>query len=858
MGEEKKRGDMEEFSGLVKNIKDLTQNIKDLTQKKKYKEAIEILEALRESGSMKIRDRVVLGELYAEISDWGSAENVIKEVLKEDPECRKAYAVLEKVGEYFTDKEKDMAFYQELISNQSLTDRSIKTRILLKLLKLYREKDDRKALLSVKEALYDLEPGNRNYQSSLCEEYMLHMQRNEKSVEVYERIYRQNPKNSILRKHLCAAYRELQKDRWRNLDICLLHFAEEPDDLDNVRYLATAFMKKDEYIDEKIEVIYTCCLKKGLLDSGRLLFHRGLYYEKRKEFSKAIENYEESFKEGYGEKEHYPLQRLAFLYEAQRESGKAKEYFLKQFEMYPEDETTRFELQRMLLAYDALISLDCEELVTASELLTARTSSKTCLSVAHRLMDTCRDYETALSCFDVALSREPSHINALEGKKACLVNLKRFEEAAETLEKKTSLKLGRDEMVHSLTELAELYRSSPDNFEKAESVLNKALSFDPENYQCHCIKLQLYKTSGDDKKLQESLLGSWRIFPDDEKILRELRDYFGRKKHSGALYVIDEILFFTGRGTRPTGDGAGVPGRAEQYMDDRDKKGHEKIRFYLNTLDSLKIKTCEIRSDSELESIKAQLKELTPEDEALLKKFTDVCTPLLGAQNIRLYACEGDEAPFKVRTMADMDEKLLIIAPPFFKMLPEDIRLALVAQALAHHKFEHTELYRSIRILNAVIIDYIDRLVRYVETSLKGSSDYLRAPLLFLVAQLKQEKMRKRIFERILTHIESFIQHPLLVDLIKDTSNMVLFQEGSVNEFEMGAACSSDNAAYGITRDLSAATAAALYDCAEDLRDTELTAEKRMELMTSSIIRDRVTHLWNFAMDCALKEKAAV
>ncbi|MHC9539687.1 MAG: tetratricopeptide repeat protein [Vulcanimicrobiota bacterium] len=858
MGEEKKGGDMGEFSGLVKNIKDLTQNIKDLTQKKKFTEAIKILESLRESGAMKLKDRVVLGELYAEVSDWSSAENVMKEVLKEDPECRKAYAVLEKLDEHITDKERNINFFQELVSHQSLRDKSIKTKILLKLLNLYREKDDRKALLPVKEALYNLEPGNRSYQISLCEEYMLHMERDEKALEVYEKTYRQNPKNSILRKHLCAAYRELQKDRWRNLDICLQHFAEEPNDLENVRYLATAFMKKDEYIDEKIEVIYTLCLQKGFLDSGSLLFHRGLYFEKRKELSKAIENYEESFKDGYGEKDHYPLQRLAFLYEAQREREKAREYYLKQFELYPEDEITRFELQRILLAHDVLTSLDCEELVTASELLTSRTSSKACLAVANRLIDTCRDYKTALHCFDMALSRDPSNINALEGKKTCLVNLRRFEEAAETLEKKTSLKLLEDNAVQSLIELAGLYRDSLNSFEKAESALTKALSIDSKNYQCHYMRIQLYKASGDDQKFHESLRESWRIFPVDEKILRDLRDYYGKKKHSGALYVIDEILFLTGRGAKPPRYGVEVPGKAEEYMDERDKKGHEKIRFYLNTLDSLKIKTCEIKSDSELESIRAQLKELAPDDEALLKKLVDLSSPLLGVQDIRLYACEGDEAPFKVRTMADVDEKLLIIAPPFFKMLPEDIELALVAQALAHHRFEHTKLYRSIRILNAVIIEYIDRLVRYVETSLKGSSDYLRAPLLFLVSQLKQEKMRKKIFEKILTHIESFIHHPLLVDLIKDTSSLVLFQEGSVNEFEKGAAYSSDNVAYGITKDLSAATAAALYDGAEDLRDTELTAEKRMELITSSLIRERVTHLWGFALDCALKEKAAV
>jgi len=856
MKEEKKGRGMGEFSGLVKNIKELTQNIKDLTQKKKFTEAIEILESLRGSGSMKLKERVVLGELYAEIGDWSSAESVMKEVLLEDPECRKAYTLLEKAGEHNVDTEKDASFYQELISKKGLTDKSIRARILSKLLIIYREKEDRKALLYVKEALHDIEPGNRSYLNSLCEEYMLHMQRDEKALDVYEKTYRLNPKNSILRKHICAAYRELQKDRWRNLDVCLLHFTEEPNDLDNTRYLATSFMKKDEYIDEKIEVVYGHCLENALLDRGSLLYHRGLYFEKRKKMNEAIENYDESFRDGFGEKEHYPLQRLAFLYETQREAEKAREYFLKQYELYPDDEVTRFELQRILLAYDALMTLDCGELITASTLLSAKTSLKSCLAVAHRLIDSCNDHQTALHCFDVALSHDPSNIEALEGRKTCLVNLRRFGDAAVTLEKKVTFKLPRDEAVRSLMELAGLYRDSLKNFEKAESALIKALSFGSKNFDCYYQKIQLYQTSGDDQKLHESLREAWKVFPVDERILRELREYYEKNKQQAALYVVDEILFLTGKGAKPPRKGVEVPGKVEDYIDERDKKGHEKIRFYLSTIDSLKIKPGEVKGDIELDRLKALLKALSTDDEALLKNLIQRCSPLLVVQDLKLYACEGDSALFKARALADDHEKLLLINPSFFKKLPEETELALVAQALAHHRFEHTELYHSIRILNSVIVEYIDRLVRYVETSVKGSSDYLRAPLLFLVAQLKQEKMRKKVFETILTHIESFVHHPLLVDLIKDTSNMVLFQEGSVNDFEEGAAYSSDNVAYGVTKDLSATTTAVIYDSAEDLRETDLTAEKRMELMASSPIRERVTHLWNFALNCALKEKA--
>jgi len=857
MGEEKKSG-MEELSGLVRDIRDITRNIKELTRKKRFDEAIGILERLRESGAMGVKERVVLGELYAETGKWGAAADMMIEALKEDPSNRKAYTVLEKASEHGIDEEKYMAFYQELVSRKELTDRSIKAGILQKLLDHYRDRDDRKALMSIKEALYDLDPSNRSYQSSLCEEYMLHMRRDEKALEVYEKAYRQNPRNGIVRKHICASYRELHRDRWRNLDVCLAHYAEEPDDLENVRYLASSFMKKDEHIDDKIVEIYNLCLDRDMLDRGSLLFHRGLYFEKRQKTGDAIESYEEAFRVGYGEKDHFPLQRLAFLYDAQKEADKAREYFLKQHELYPEDEITGSELQRILLNHDALGRLDCEELVTASGLLTAKTSLKTSLAVAERLIDTCRDHKTALKCIELALSRDPSNIEALEGKQKCLVSLGLFDKAVETLEKKLSQKLRKTEAVQSYIELAGLCRDSLKDLEKADNALTKALSIDPLSFECWSMKISLQKEKGDDDKLHESLREAWKIFPIDEKILRELRDYYAGKKMTAALYVIDEVLFLTGRGAKPPRQGVAVPEKTDDYVDEKDRKGREKVRFYLSTLDSLRIKTGDLKSDSDLDKIRSLMKEMSSDDGALVKSLMDKCGPLLGAQDVKAYALEGDDTPFRVRAVADLDEKLLLLNPPFFRMLSADIELALTAQALAHHRFEHTELYRSIRVLNTLIVHYIDRLIRYVETSVKGSNDYLRAPLLFLVSQLKQEKMRKKVFETVLTHLESFIHHPLLVDLIKDTSSLVLFKEGSVNDFEEGASFTADNVAFGVTKDLSAATAAAIYDSSDDLRDTELTAEKRVELIGSGPVRDRVTHLWNFALSCALKEKATV
>jgi len=280
---------------------------------------------------------------------------------------------------------------------------------------------------------------------------------------------------------------------------------------------------------------------------------------------------------------------------------------------------------------------------------------------------------------------------------------------------------------------------------------------------------------------------------------------------------------------------------------ERELKGKEKIDSYRETLkieidgDSIDPRLLDVLSKSEEMALLD-----SPWDKAMKS-----CNEFLGSKDVILHRYEGNEA-FRIRAFQDEGVNRILLNPAQVDFLSEPIKTSLLAHALASLKLDHIRYHKYIRKIKILINVNIDKVVAFIEPTMKSSDDFLKAPLFFMIGLLKREKLRRSLLEKILTNIDSLRQYPGLTDVLKKIFNLLNFQEISVSDFAEGSQYSLDRIAYRICLDLGAATQAIIYGETPALKSADLSSQKIAESLHNPVIRNRVKELWKFALTAEL------
>jgi len=272
-------------------------------------------------------------------------------------------------------------------------------------------------------------------------------------------------------------------------------------------------------------------------------------------------------------------------------------------------------------------------------------------------------------------------------------------------------------------------------------------------------------------------------------------------------------------------------------------KGKEKIDSYRETL---KIEIDSDIIDPKLLDILSKSEEF-PILQNSWGKAMNACVDFLGAEDVKTYRYEGSE-PFRIRAFQDEGSNIVILNLPQADFLMQAIQTCLLAHTLSSLKLDHIRYQKYIRKIKILINEYIEKVIAFIEPTMKSSDDFLKAPLFFMIRLLKREKLRRSLLEKILTNIDSLRQYPGLTDVLRKIFNLLLFQESSVSDFTEGSQYSLDRMAYRICQDLGAATQAIIYSETPALKNTELAPQKIEESLHNPVIKSRVKELWKFAL----------
>lgn len=840
---------MTEKSELHNNPGQMIKSARELVKQKKIKDAIKILEELGERGLLKKSEIYQLGRLYLEEQQWEQARDMFEAVMKEDPGHMKAFAGIRTAFEQLKDFEGEAGFLEALLLNRELKKRQVRHDILVQLKEIYENSENLILLVKILENLHALDPGNKDLVLDLARSYIELDKKDEQAMEIYEKAYQMAHELPALERQLSMTYSTLGRDRWRHLDICIQYYRNNPDDLENVKFLTSAFMKKDETIDDAIENLYETSLEKGLFDRGVLLYHLGLFYERRKKFAQAQQCYQESHDLGFGESNHYPLKKLGLLYESQKDLAHARASLVMQCKKFPGDEDSLKAARRVLLSPALRDTLSCEELRLAKTLIEADPSLKDYLFVARCLVDKCMEFGIALKCYQAASVIDPGNLAVLCGIKNCMIALEEFGGAAETIENILTLRIREDERKKYLLELAGIYSEHLNDTDRAISSLDAILARDPSHYEAHMTKAAMYEEAGKAEKYYQSLREAWRWHIRDERLLKALRDYFRKSGNSGAIEVISEILSFLGAEKKETHP---VSQKLRDVTLDGcihsdEKKGKGRLDSYKSLL-QIKLNG----SYGELDALREAIEtfELTTD----WKKARNLCFDFLGEVNATIYSYNAD-AIFKIKVFQKEEDNIMIINLPHTDLLPGDIKTCLMAQGFAHLRLEHPRYQEYIKKINNLINQQVDKVINYFESTTRDYSDFLKAPLFFMIRLLKQGKLRKTLLEKILANVESIKQNPLLLEMIQDLFKLVLLEEGTVREFIRGFSYSADRIAYAVSKNLLTTSLSVLYDADGGLRTGEIPPARMAELLQNPEFLRRIAELWQFALDVEVKEQ---
>jgi hypothetical protein len=846
---------MDHLKESLETMKEKLHRAKHLVHEKKFNEAQSLLEECKDFAEPGLRDLNQLGQLLYECSAWEEAFKVFEEIALRDSSPKRALARLEEIFLNIKDVHREIDFYERFLKQKDLRGKGFNSQILSRLKELYEIYEGDEAnirLQEIVETLYKNDSHNKELIYDLCTLYIEAGRKDEKSLALYEKAYRITPERPELLAHLTSIYRALGKSRWRHLDICIESFKRNAGDRENIKYLASVFMDKDETIDDSIESVYKASLDEELFPRGILYYHLGLFYEKHRKEMKALEYYEKSAGEDFGEPGHYPLQRLGLMHLERKNFDKAKSFFTTQWEKYPDDEFTRVELRKILFSPQLRDHLRSEELKAAKKLANIKPLYRDYIFLGYGLLEKCKEFQLALECFQGALTLEPSSIEALRGIKECFTSLGNHAESAQTIDIILKQKLKKDDIIQYLLELAAIYGKNLKDSEKALSSLDRVLAIDAANYKAHKEKIALYESIKDEGKYHDCVLTAWTIYFSDLELIERLREYYESSKKESALTVIDEMLIFIGKGQE--GKTAKEPeGIKKLSIDDliheKERKGREKLKFYLDTL---KVKIDDGEIDSFYGEIKAELKDFGIADKKGWIEIVDKCARLIGETPLVFCSYEGAKC-FWLKAFYEGSRSILVVKPGRIENISPELRNCLISQGIAHVKLQHPQYQKQIQRINAIINDYVDKAIGFLSTSMRGYSDFLKAPLIFLIRQLKQERLRKTILEKLLKNVDGMINFPGLSDMLTKVLNLVLFQESSAADFIRGGLYSVDRIAYAATRDLQAATLAIIGDEMPEEGDLEARPAKRKELAHNEKVKDRVAELWRFALECEVK-----
>jgi tetratricopeptide (TPR) repeat protein len=843
---------MDHVKESLETMKEKLHAAKHLVHEENYAEARAELEKVNALSELGLRELYQLALLLSECSSWDRAGRVYEEIALRESSPKKALARLGEVFLKMKDVHREIDFYERFLKEKDLREKGVKAQILSRLKELYEiyEGDEANTRLQeIVESLYRHDTNNKELIYDLCTLYLEAGRNDEKALALYEKAFRITPERPELLTRLTSLYRAQGKNRWRHLDICLESFRKNPEDLENLKYLASVFMEKDETIDDAIEDVYRLALEKQLFPRGALLFHLGLFHEKHRRSAEAREHYEKSAGEGFGEPGHYPLQRLGLIYLEAKETEKAKSSLTAQWENYPDDELTSMELRKMLFSPSMRDQLQCSDFKTAKKLVNLKPLFKDYIFLGYGLLEKCREFQLALECFQGALTLEPSSIEALKGIKECFAGLGNFAESAQTVDIILKRKLRKDDEIQYNLELASMYSKNLKNPEQALASLDRILAIDPANYKAHKEKIALCESIQDKGKYHECLMAAWSIYFSDAELLERLREYYESSKKEGALTVIDEMLLFIGKGQarEASKEPEGIKKVSlDDLIHEKERKGKDKLQFYL---DALKIATDEGVPDKFYSEIRSDVKDFGIADKKGWMETIAKCAKLMGETPLVFCSYEGTRC-FWIKAFNEGSRSIIVVKPGRLENISPELRNCLIAQGIAHLKLEHPRHYKQIQRINHTINEYVDKAIGFLSSSMRGYSDFLKAPLIFLLRSLKQEKMRKTILEKLLRNVEGLMSFPGLSDVLTKVLNLVLFQESSAADFIRGGLYSVDRIAYATTGDLQAATLAILCDEIPEEGDLEARPAKRKELAHNERVKDRVAELWKFAIEC--------
>jgi tetratricopeptide (TPR) repeat protein len=825
--------------------------VKDLLKADDYEKAFELVETMRNEKTLKARELFELAEMLDAGGKTERALDIYGDLMKLEPNSKKVLQAVRKLFKKGPNRQEEMAFYESILS--VLTNAGMRLEVLTMLKDFYIDEENMEKTRETLELSYSLDQGNKKTVGELSTLYLQADRTDEKALEIYEKALKNEPAREELVKELVKTYRILGKNRWRNLDICISYFHKCPEDEENIKYLARTFMEKDEHLDNAIEKIYEISIDKGFLDKGELMFHLGHYNEKNRKPEKALTFFEEAHKEGYSAPEHYPLFRAAALCNQLNNKEKALEYFKKHHELFPDDEQAKTELRTLLLSIEEKDKFSSDEIGLAQKLLLEKPSLKELLQIGNTLFSTCSDYSGALLCFEEVLKLAPKNSEALKRKRDLLIKMGRYEEAIVVIQKILKLKLKKDDELGCLLDLAHIYGFQQGDLKSAEMYLDKIFSMESSHYMAHLEKIGLYEMAGDKAHYYKSLMEAWDAFFNREELINRLRNYYELEKNETPRNLMEEMLVILGKSSQKSHFApAALLGLGfDDCIHEREKKGKEKIDSYRETL---KIVVEDSNRDQKVDDIRAKSEEFPLSADIDWLKALESVTEFLKLGETKLYKYEGNEI-FRIKAINDGSRNLLIVNMQQAELLAPAIKTCLITQALASLKLEHGRYQRSINRIKILINEYIEKVIAFIEPTMKGSDDFLKAPLFFMIRLLKREKLRKSLLEKILTNIDSLKQYPGLTDVLRKIFNLLLFQESSVSDFLEGSLFSLDRMAYRISGDLGSATQAIIYS--ESTQKTpEYGAQKIEDSLNNPAIKSRIKELWKFALETELKKQA--
>ncbi|MDQ7822383.1 MAG: hypothetical protein RDV48_06270 [Candidatus Eremiobacteraeota bacterium] len=806
-----------------------------------YSDAIAIMEGIMASGKLESREFLTLGMLYVKDQRWEKAIAILNEYLLENPGSWQALRQLTIALECGGKAEMQSALYERILENPHLKDREVRLDLLLWLRDHYTGKNDLEALSHVLERLVELEP-QKKHLFTLCNLYLAGGRADDEALKVYEKVYNLRQRDRALVRQLAHTYRALGKERWKHLDICLLAYQNDREDDLNTSYLASVFMRKDETIDDAIEEVYKTSLERNLLPRGALLYHLGLFYESRKKSAEAIKAYEESAQEGYGEDSHYPLSRIAFFFKAKRDYTEARRYFILQLRTHKDDRTAISELREMLFIREKGQKLSLEELTMAKEILLYKPAVNEYLTVGNTFL---KDYNApleALECFNNALVLAPSNRDGLEGSRECLEKLGRYEEALGVLFKLLDQKLKKEEEVALYWDIAAIYHERVNNYAAAVDYYDKILALQPGNYKASKEKLGALWEMGDNARYYLVLRATWERFYYDPDILSKMRTYFERSSMSNAAAIVENISTFLMEDavTKPFCSDKARALTLELCIHPDESKAREELDLTATKIGKPPV-TYELSKEHELLLAACSLP--GPEAENIYKSYLDATVNLFGPLNVIFKEYTGID-DFYMKVFQGDDENYAVINRHARGDLSSDMAGCLFAMGLSHCVLNHFHYFQRIEEIDRIINEHIEKLVKFVESKLISFSDFLKAPLIFMIRLLKQKRLRRTILEKILDNIESLRHYPLVYDTVKKVLGLVLAGETSAQEFLRTSRYSSDRAAYAVSGDVLTVTRAAILDEMGITPDAADTGNVK-----KGALGHRILELWKFAID---------